>query len=278
MLPSFLLALREGVEAALVVGILLGALRKLQRPELAGSVWSGVAAAGLASLLAAVGLNLAGASFEGRAEAIFEGVMMLTAAGLLTWMIFWMHHQARFLRAKIELDVRQAINKTDAGLGKRALFGVAFLAVFREGIELALFLVAAGMATNPGQTIAGAALGLAAAVGLGWLLFSSTRRLPMSKFFLVTNILLILFAAGLVSHGVHEFNEAGLIPSVVEHVYDVNPVLNEESTAGQLLKALFGYNGNPSLTEMISYLVYFAVLVLSVFRVQRQPAVGAAQG
>lgn len=278
MLPGFLLALREGVEAALIIGILLGALRKIQRRELSASVWYGVLAAAFVSLLAAVGLTLAGTRLEGRAEEIFEGVMMITAAGLLTWMIFWMHGQARFLRSKIEQDVRQAVDRSDSGLGKRALFGVAFLAVFREGIELAIFLVAAGLATNPVQTIMGSVTGLVAAAGLGWLLYTSTRRLPLNKFFLITNILLILFAAGLVSHGVHEFNEAGLIPPVVENVYDVNAVLNEESTFGQLMKALFGYNGNPSLTEMMTYLVYFGVLVLSVYWIQRQPAPGTVRG
>ena len=274
MLPSFLLALREGVEAALIVGILFSALRKIDRPDLAPRVWWGVISAAAVSVLVAVGLTLAGASFEGAAEEIFEGFTMLAAAALLTWMILWMHRQSRFLRSKIEHDVRSALGKS----GGNALFGVAFFAVVREGIELAIFLVAAGMASsNSAQDLLGAGIGLAAAAVLGWVLFSSTRRLPLARFFQVTNILLILFAAGLVAHGVHEFNEVGWIPSIVEHVYDLNPVLSESSTAGQLLTALFGYNANPSLTEIIAYVGYFAVLLLSTVGFTRQPAPAAAQ-
>jgi high-affinity iron transporter len=114
-------------------------------------------------------------------------------------------------------------------------------------------------------------------VALGWLLFTSTRRLPLGRFFQVTNILLIFFAAGLVAHGVHEFNEAGLIPSVIEHLYNINPVLDEKSVIGQLLTALFGYNGNPSLTESIAYVGYFLVLLLNVLRLPWQPATVQAQ-
>ena len=266
MVPSFLLALREGVEAALIIGILLGALRKLGRSELSGSVWTGVSSAVLVSAAAAFGLRLAGAEFTGRAEEIFEGVTMLAAAALLTWMIFWMHFQSRSLKSKIENDVRSAVGQER---GKRALWGVAFLAVVREGIELSLFLAAAGLASDPAASLLGAAAGLGAAVLLGWILFSSTRRLSLRNFFQVTNILLILFAAGLVGYGVHEFNEAGLIPAVIEHVYDLNPFLDENGEVGMILKALFGYNGNPSLTETIAYLTYFTVLGLSLARFQR---------
>lgn len=273
MLPSFLLALREGVEAALIIGILFGALRKLDRMDLSSRVWFGALSAIGVSILGAVGLTIAGMSLEGTAEQVFEGVTMLVAAGLLTWMIFWMHRQSRFLRGKIENNVRQAIGHT----GGMALFWVAFLAVVREGIELALLLVAVGMTTGAMQNLTGSVLGLAAAVALGWLLFTSTRRLPLGRFFQVTNILLIFFAAGLVAHGVHEFNEAGLIPSVIEHLYNINPVLDEKSVIGQLLTALFGYNGNPSLTESIAYVGYFLVLLLNVLRLPWQPATVQAQ-
>jgi high-affinity iron transporter len=140
--------------------------------------------------------------------------------------------------------VRHAVSQT----GARALFLLAFLAVLREGIELALFLTAAAFAADAQQTIFGAVLGLGTAIVLGWSLFSATLRLDLGRFFLVTGALLILFAAGLVAHGVHEFNEAGWIPPLIEHVWDANFILDESSTLGQLLR-LFGYNGNPSLNE-----------------------------
>ncbi|MEZ0397201.1 MAG: iron uptake transporter permease EfeU [Anaerolineales bacterium] len=265
MLPAFLLSLREGLEAALIIGIVLGALRKINRPDLKPAVWAGTGGAILVSLLAGGLLTALGLSLEGKAEEIFEGFTMLMAAGILTWMIFWMNRQGRHLRAELESGVRQAASASN----RRALFGLAFLAVVREGVELALFLSAAAFAVQGGGTLAGALLGLAAAILLGWLLFTATLRLNLRRFFQVTGILLILFAAGLVAHGVHEFNEAGWIPPVIEHVWDVNPWLDENSTVGSILKALFGYNGNPSLTEALLYLGYFALIFLGLKRQNR---------
>jgi high-affinity iron transporter len=260
MLASFLLSLREGIEAALIIGIVLGALRKLHRTEMAPAVWYGALSAVLVSLIAGVLLTAFGVSVEGAAEEVFEGVAMLLAAAVLTWMIFWMNRQARSIKGELESGVDQALSTG----GTRALFSLAFLAVVREGVELALFLTAATFASDPRSTILGSLLGIAVAILLGWGLFASTVRLNLRHFFQVTGVLLILFAAGLVAHGVHEFNEAGWIPSVVEHVWDINPILDEESTAGSLLKALFGYNGNPSLTEVLAYLAYFVVIYFSL--------------
>ena len=265
MLASFLLSLREGIEAALIIGIVLGALRKLNRSQMTPAVWYGTLTAVLVSLVTGVLLTAFGLSLEGAAEQIFEGLAMLLAAAVLTWMIFWMNRQARSIKGELELGVHQA---TSAG-GTRALFGLAFLAVVREGIELALFLTAATFASDPRSTILGSLLGLGAAILLGWGLFASTLRLDLRRFFQVTGFLLILFAAGLVAHGVHEFNEVGWIPSVVEHVWDVNHLVNEDSTAGLMLKALFGYNGNPSLTEVLSYLAYFVLITLSLRSIRR---------
>jgi high-affinity iron transporter len=265
MLPTYLLSLREGLEAALIIGIVLGALTKIRRSDLSPAVWLGTLSAVGVSILTAVLLTTFGMSLEDEAEQIFEGVTMLIAAGILTWMIFWMSKQARYLKSELEAGV----NKAAASTGKRAMFWVAFVAVVREGIELALFITAAFFAgdqsqitTNIIQTLAGTILGLGTAALLGWTLFATTVRLDLRRFFQVTGILLILFAAGLVAHGVHEFNEVGWIPAVVEHVWDVNTIVDENSLPGQLLKTLFGYNGNPSLTEMIAYFAYLAVVTV----------------
>jgi len=258
MLSSFLLALREGLEAALIIGIVLGTLRKMGNTRFLGSVWFGVGSAALASVAVALILNAVGTSFSGRGEEIFEGITMLLAAGVLTWMIFWMRAQASTMQVGLQANVKQA---TQSGEG-RTLFMVAFLAVMREGIELALFLTAAAAASTQQQALMGALLGLTGAVVLGWMLFATTVRLNLQRFFQVTSVLLILFAAGLVAHGVHEFNEVGWIPAVVEHLWDVNPILSETSTLGLMLKALFGYNGNPSLTEVLAYFLYFVMLGL----------------
>jgi len=263
MLPTYLLSLREGLEAALIIGIVLGALSKIRRSDLSAAVWLGALSAVGVSFLTAILLTSFGMSLEEEAEQIFEGITMFIAAGLLTWMIFWMSKQARFLKSELEAGV----NKAAASTGKRAMFWLAFIAVVREGIELALFITAAFFAgdqsqvtTNIIQTLAGTILGLGTAALLGWTLFATTVRLDLRRFFQVTGFLLILFAAGLVAHGVHEFNEVGWIPSVVEHVWDVNAIVDENSLFGLLLKTLFGYNGNPSLTEMIAYFVYLAVV------------------
>lgn len=260
MFAGFLLSFREGLEAALIIGIIFGSLRHMRRTKLRGTVWLGVLFAVLVSLAGSVVLNLAGVKFEGRAEELFEGAAMLLAAGLLTWMIFWMRDKGASMQQELDTDVQRAVFKH----GATALFLLAFLAVAREGLELALFLFAAGVDSNPIQIISGALLGLAAAASLGWLLFTSTHRLSLKNFFLVTNVLLIVFAAGLVAHAVHEFNEAGVIPGVVDHVWDTNGVLDESSTVGEILKALVGYNGNPSLTEVIAYIGYFIALGLII--------------
>ncbi|MCI0520548.1 MAG: FTR1 family protein [Chloroflexi bacterium] len=262
MLAGYLLSLREGLEAALIIGILLGALRKMHRPELGKTVWFGSLSAALISVAAAAGLYSLGLQLEGTAEQIFEGVTMLLAAGVLTWMIFWMRRQSRAMHGELELNVRTAVTRA----GQRALFAVAFLAVVREGVELALFLTATTFTAGAGQTLAGAALGLGTAALLGWSLFASTARLDLRRFFQVTGALLILFAAGLVAHGVHEFNEVGWIPAVIEHLWDVNFLVHEDSVVGQLLKALFGYNGNPSLSEVLAYLGYFAAVAFVLRR------------
>ena len=268
MLPSLLLSLREGLEAALIIGIVLGVLNKVNQQHLKPVVWQGAAIAVLFSLLAGAGLNMLGMQFEGIAEEIFEGLATLFAAGVLTWMIIWMQKQGKNIKGKIESETSQALDT-----GRKALFTLAFIAVFREGIELALFLLATSFVTDGVQTLIGAVLGLVAAVILGWMLFSSTKRLSLRSFFQVTNILLILFAAGLVAYGVHELNEAGWIPSIIEHVWDINHILNEKSQVGLILKALFGYNGNPSLTEVIAYVMYFVILITNFIRFQRRELV-----
>jgi high-affinity iron transporter len=281
MLPTYLLSLREGLEAALIIGIVLGAISKIRRTDLAPAVWYGTLSAVVISILTAFILTSFGMSLEGSAEQIFEGITMLIAAGILTWMIFWMGKQARFLKSELE----DGVNKAAASTGKRAVFMLAFLAVVREGIELAIFVTAAFFAGNQEaasttlvQILAGTILGLSTAVLLGYTIFATTVRLDLRRFFQVTGILLILFAAGLVAHGIHEFNEVGWIPGVIEHVWDVNMILDENSVAGQLMKTLFGYNGNPSLTEMIGYFAY--IIVVSIFwrrdnKVTVKPTAGA---
>lgn len=268
MLVAFLLSLREGLEATLILGIVLGVLRKLERPDLKPAVWAGTLSAVLASLLTGGLLTVLGFSLEGKAEEIFEGVTMLLAAGILTWMIFWMNRQGQRVRTALEGNVRRAAAGSG---GRRAVFWLAFLVVVREGVELALFLTAAALLLQSNLTLPGALLGLGTAVLLGWLFFAAVIQLNLRSLFRVTGALLLLFAAGLVAHGVHEFNEVGWIPPLIEPVWNLNPWLDENSFGGQMLKALFGYNGNPSLTEVLAYLAYLGAILLGL-KWSSQPA------
>ncbi len=268
MIAGFMLGLREGIEAALIVGIVFGVLTKIKRTEFAPVVWGGVVAAIFVSLGVALALNRVGASLEGEAEEIFEGLTMLLAAGLLTWMIFWMQSQGSQIKQMLESDVQRAASSGQIW----GLFTIPFITVLREGIETALFLTAAAMTANAQETFIGGLAGLLTAAVLGLLLFAATARLNVRRFFQITSVFLILFAAGLLAHGVHELNEVGWIPTIVEHVWDLNPILPEDSTLGLLLKTLFGYNGNPSLTEVIAYLGYFVVIFLGVRYMGRDPS------
>ena len=264
MLPTYLLSLREGLEAALIIGIVLGAVSKIRRNDLAPTVWFGALSAIAISILTAIVLTRFGMSLKDPGEAIFEGITMLIAAGILTWMIFWMGKQARFLKSELEAGVNKAI----VSAGKNALFWLAFVAVVREGIELALFITAAFFAGSTSgvsgeliQTLVGTILGVGTAALLSWTLFATTVRLDLRKFFQVTGFLLILFAAGLIAHGVHEFTEVGWIPAVVEHVWSLDNIISESSLLGQLLATLFGYSSSPSLAEVFAYVVYLVVVI-----------------
>jgi len=258
MFTSYILTFREGLEAALIISILLGVLNKIDKRNHRSIVWNGASIAAVFSIALGVLLNYLGTSFEGRAEEIFEGIIMLIVAGILTWTVFWMQAQSKVMSEKLKEDLQKAAlldNKT-------ALFSIAFLSVFREGIELALFLTAVSMSSDKFQVILGAGLGFVSVVILAVILFRSLVRLDISRFFHVTSIILVLFAAGLVALGVHELNESGIIPALVEHVWDINFILDEKSIIGEILKVLVGYNGNPSLTEVIAYIAYLAVFYL----------------
>jgi len=274
MVAAMLLSFREGLEAALILGIVLGVVRRAGRSDQTQTVWLGAGLAALVSMAAGIGLHRLGIAFEGTAEEVFEGIAMLLAAAVLTWMIFWMGRQGRALGAELERNVHRA---TGSG-GSWAIFSLAFMAVLREGIELALFLTAAAFSATPTATLFGGLLGLAAAAATGWLLYATTARLNLRVFFQVTSFLLIVFAAGLVAHGIHELNEVGWIPSVIEQVWDTAPLLDENSGGGELLKTLVGYNANPSLTEVIAYLGYWVVVLTALWRSQERPErVPAAQ-
>lgn len=260
MIAAFLIALREGLEASLIIGIVFSFLSKTGRMRYRRYAWAGVGAALALSALVALGIQSIGAELEGPAEQIFEGTMMLLATLVLTWMIYWMKVQARSLRGALESELAEAL---EAG-SPRSLFAVTFFAVVREGVEMALLLAATAFVTNGADTLIGSLLGLGAAALTGVLLYASVVRLNMRMFFRVSSVLLLLFAAGLFASSLHEFQEAGLLLTLQAHVWDVSSLLSAQSPVGQVLRALFGYNPSPSLVEVIGYVGYWAFALLAM--------------
>ena len=260
MLVSLLLTLREGLEAALIVGIVFGYLRKIGQAQYGRVAWAGVLSAALLSAALAIGITAVGAKLEGRAEQLFEGTTMMLAVVVLTWMIFWMRSQARNFKTSLEHDVQKAVTRGTAW----GLFTLTFLAVFREGIETALFLGAAAFQSSGIETLIGSVIGLSLAALIGYLLYASTVRLNVRLFFDITSLLLLVFAAGLFVHGVHEFQEAGLLPEVVDQVWNTSAFISKESVAGQFLRTLVGYTPTPSLVELIAYVGYWLITLGAV--------------
>jgi high-affinity iron transporter len=276
MATSFLLVFREVLEAALVVGIILGYLRRIGRSAVAGWVWVGVAGGVGLSILGAFLFERLAGGFTGRAGEIFEAVTMLAGAALLTTAVAWLAQAAG--RAAVE----RAVEARLAGPSRAGLALLAGVSVLREGIELVVFLAAARVGAD-GGVVAGALLGFAAAVVLGVLVFTAAVRVNLRVFFRVTNALLVLFAAGLVAHGLHELVEAGVLPALVDPVFDVNPVarpdgslpaLHENGAVGGILKGLFGWNGDPALLELLGWGAYLAAAaaVAVARRVRRRAA------
>jgi high-affinity iron transporter len=272
MIPSFIITFREVLEAALVVGIVLSYLVRTRQTQYNNIVYLGVASGLVASIIGAVLFSTLAGGFTGRAEKIFEGITMLVGAFLLTTMILWMMKQKQVAQ---ELEHRVATELT-----KRHKFGLCllvFVAILREGIETVIFLNAASfVAAN--NSIFAALAGIVAAILLGYAIFLGSMKINIKKFFNITSIILILFAAGLVAHGMHELQEGKIITTVIEHVWDINPpinpdgsypILHEKGYMGSILQSLFGYNGNPSLIEVLSYIVYLAFVVVLWKRVER---------
>lgn len=257
-----MITLREGIEAALIVAIILAYLRKANAQQLAKPVYFGIAAGIAASIGVAAAFVALSVEFEGELEQLFEGTTMFLAAAILTTMIVWMQKNSKTYSEELR-------NKVSIALGGKETLGLAslaFVSIFREGIETVLFIGSASFSTSGLQLLLGGALGLGVSVAVAVAIIRYSVRLNLSTFFKATGILLVIFAAGLVAHGVHEFEEAGLVGPVVANVYDINWLLDDHSDLGRLMTALFGYNGNPSLTEILAYLSYWVIVIAFVYR------------
>lgn len=266
-MSTFLVTVREGAEAALIVAIVLAYLRSLGRLDQARWVWAGAGMAAAAAAAAGILSHATIGSLEGRAEEVVEGVVALAAVALLTWMVFWMAARAAALRSRMEDEVAVAL----AGRGW-ALAAVGFVAVLREGLETALFLIATGGAGGALQVLGGVG-GLAAAAVIGLGVYQGGRRLDLRLFFRVTGVLILLFAAGLVVKGIHEFEEAGLVPPLIDPVWDLGFGDPGSSIVGRVAAEVFGWTPAPSLLQVLAYWAYFLPVALAFRgRTRRQAA------
>lgn len=276
MVAGMLVTIREGTEAFLVVGILLGYLAKTKQLRNARYVWSGAASAVALSALLAVLFRSLAVEFEGAAEEWFEAGVSLAAVAVLSYMVLWMQRQSRGLRSELQQKVDLAISRNEL----TALAGLAFVSVLREGLETALFLTALG-STAPGSPgiatspLFGALLGLAIAAAIVYLVFRTATRLDLRKFFVLTGWFIIVIAAGLVGHALMSLGELGIVPPIVGRVWDTGRVVSEDGLAGRLLHAFVGYVAAPSLTWAIGYFGYILAFGGMFARAVRAPSAAA---
>jgi high-affinity iron transporter len=270
---GFLIGLREGVEAALIVAIVLAYVVRTGNGRHIPKIWLGSGAAVILSV--ALGLlifNTVGA-FEEPYEQLFEGSAMLLAAVVVTWMLFWMRRQSMNLRGELQAAVDRVLSEGTAW----GLAVLAFTAVIREGIETALFLAgqATSAETGAGSVLIGAILGLGVAVLIGWGFYRGSRAIDLRLFFRWTGVALVFIAAGLLSHAVHEFIEVAEIAGVTvigsQTAFDISSVLSHDDGIGQFLRAIFGYSAHPEVLTLLVHVTY-VVAILTLYLRPVRPA------
>ena len=256
MLVAFLIMLREGIEASLIVGIIASYLAQTGRRRYLGAVWAGVAVAVALCAVVGVGLWTASAEFPQKQQELFETIVAVVAVGILTSMVFWMKSAARSIKG--QLHDRIDASMTTGSSPALALVAMAFFAVGREGLESVFFLLAIFEQSTGWAVPLGALLGLAAAVGVGVLIYVGGIRLNMRRFFRFTGVFIIVVAAGLLAGALRTAHEAGLWNGLQTIVADWSGALPKDGPLGTVLAGLFGYTDTPTLGEV---LVYFGYLV-----------------
>lgn len=262
MLATYLIGLREGLEAALVVSILIAYTRKLGRDDILPRLWAGILAAVVLSLGIGAFLTWSPYTLSERAEETMAGVLSLVAVGLVTWMIFWMAKHARHLRGELESNMDSALRG-----GAWGVVILGFVTIAREGIETALFIWAAtSSGTNALLDTIGALLGIGTAIGLGWMIYRGILRINLAKFFLWTGIFLILIAAGVLLYAVGELQDAGILPEA-EALFSLSALIPASGILGTILSGVFNFTAEPTLLQAISWLVYLAITTVFFLRV-----------
>jgi high-affinity iron transporter len=281
---GFLIGLREGVEAALIVAIVLAYVVRTGNGRHIPKIWLGAGAAVILSIGLGLLIFSTVGAFEEPYEQLFEGSAMLLATVVVTWMLFWMRRQSINLKGELQAAVDRVLSEGTAW----GLAVLAFTAVVREGIETALFLAgqATSAETGAGSVLVGAVVGLGAAVLIGWGFYRGSRAIDLRRFFRWTGIALVFIAAGLLSHAVHEFIEVAEIAGIAvigsQTAFDISGVLSHEDGIGQFLRAIFGYSASPEVLTLVVHVAYVVAILALYLRpvqpappVQRANAVGA---
>lgn len=273
MLGNFLIGLREGLEAALVVGILVAYLVRTGRRDRLAPVWAGVVVAVLLSITVGAMLTYTSATLSGQSQETFAGTTSMFAIAFVTWMIFWMRRTARHLSKDLQGKLAEALT-----MGTLALALTAFLAVGREGLETAVFLWSAIEATSDGaQPVIGAALGLVVATVLGYLLYKRSVKLNLATFFTVTGAGLVVVAAGVLSYGIHDLQEGGVLPGLGALAFDVSAQMPLSSWYGALLHGIIGFTPDTTWLQLAAFVCYLVPVMYFFFRKPRAKAVSAPE-
>jgi high-affinity iron transporter len=271
MLANFLIGLREGLEAALVVSILVAYLVKSQRRHLLPRIWAGVGIAVGVSLLFGAVLTFGPKGLTFEAQELIGGLLSIIAVGFVTWMIFWMATAARAMSGQLRAQVDRAVETKPW-----SLVVVAMLAVGREGLETALFIWAATQASAraSGSTVVpliGALLGLFTAVVMGYLFYRGAIKINLTRFFTVTGVFLIIVAAGVLAYGVHDLQEARFLPGLNTLAFDVSAQIPPTSWYGTLLKGIFNFSPATTVLEAVAWVAYvIPTLILFLRRISRR--------
>jgi len=270
-LANLLIALREGLEAALVVSIIVAYLVKADRRNALPKLWIGVGLAALLPLATGAILTWGPKTLTFQAQEILGGTLSFVAVGLVTWMIFWMGKNARELKGELEGSLSRTLSGDGSGWG---VVWIAVVAVGREGVETALFIwatVRSSIETSTMQTTAGVVTGLALAIGLGVLIYQGAVRINFRIFFATTGYFLVVVAAGIVAYGVGDFQEAGVLPGIMSHAWDLSAHLPDSASPLYwlyvLLQAMFQLNLQPTVLQAVGWCLYI-VPVLTLLTLQ----------
>jgi len=268
VLANYLIGLREGLEAALVVGILVAYLVKVDRRDVLPRLWLGVAAAVVLSLGLGAVLTFGAYGLTFQAQEIIGGGLSVVAVGFVTWMVFWMARTARSLRGELESGLARAMRGS-----AWAVVVLGFLSVGREGLETALFVWATVQSTGGGDApVVGALLGILTAVAIEVAIYRGVVRVDLRRFFQVTGYLLVVVAAGVLAYGVGDLQEAGVLPGRTALAFDVSSAVPPTSWWGTLLQGLVNFTPTPSWAQVIVWLAFLAVVVPAFARATRGPA------